>query len=358
MLPAFLDQWSKSSKKVLFLYNIPNGKFDYLSQAFEFIWETNREQVLQTPEQLVKLIEDSDREAAALRLKKLRNGQACEIELGLRFPGNRSKQVKVDAHPITDVAGTITHIMGQVEDVTEQVQYRDYLLEFTRKKNNVLQIVAHDLQGPLAIMNSAAALLEMDHAENRYEEISTYTGIINTAYTDCTRLIKEVLRDEHIKSAATPVKRERFDAIVKARQTAATFVRSKVVKAAIQIQSPEEAIIVELDEVKFTQILNNLITNSIKFTPPTGTITITLEQQGSTLLLTHTDTGIGIPQDLQPYLFEKNNKATRRGLNGEEPNGIGLSIIKDLVEIQGGRIQVKSEENKGTSFYLTFPLIH
>ena len=359
ILPAHFDQYSQSSKKVFFLYNLQTGQFDYLSPSIELIWEMNREQIVQAPELLLTQIMEQDRAAVDLRLEKMAQSLGGEIEFSLEFPDNRSKQVKVNAHPILDAADVMIQVMGQAEDVSEQVQYRKYLLEFARKKDNVLLIVAHDLQGPLSHMKGAANLLKIDHAESHYEDLATYTDIINQAYTDCTKLIKEVLLDEHAKSVSTPVKRTRFEAIEKARQTAATFIRSKVVKASIHIYSPEEKIMVELDEMKFTQILNNLLTNSIKFTPPVGNITITLSTQGNNLLLTHADTGIGIPRELQPYLFEKhNNKAARPGLNGEDSNGIGLSIIKDLVEIQGGKIQLESEENKGTTFYITFPLPH
>ena len=113
----------------------------------------------------------------------------------------------------------------------------------------------------------------------------------------------------------------------------------------------------ELDKVKFSQIINNLITNSIKFTPENGKITIAIDQDESNLLITHSDTGIGIPKALQPYLFDKSSKkAHRTGLQGEGSNGIGLSIIRDLVEVQGGSIWLESEENKGTTFNLTFPI--
>ncbi len=358
MLANIFDQWSQSSKKVLFLYNLTNGQFDYLSPSIQSLWEIERELVLHNPGQLIMAIDSDDREVVTFRYEKVQQGTACEIEFSLRLAENQHKQVKVAAHPIVNDNKVVTHIMGQAEDVTQQALYREYLLEFSRKKNNTLQIVAHDLQGPLAIMKSVANLLDADHAENNYEELSSYTQIINKAYEECIQLIHEVLLDEHVQSVSTPVRRNRFDAVNKVRQTAATFVKSRVVQVPIHVKCPEEKIMVELDEVKFTQILNNLITNSIKFTPSEGEITITLESQGSSLLLTHADTGIGIPKDLQPYLFDKyNTKARRLGLNGEKPNGIGLSIIKDLVELQGGRIEVESQEKKGTSFYLTFPLL-
>ncbi|QMU28363.1 PAS domain-containing sensor histidine kinase [Adhaeribacter radiodurans] len=358
MLATIFDQWSQSSKKVLFLFNMATGHFDYLSPSLTTLWGIKREQVLHDPKQLITAIDQDDQEAVTLRYEKVRQGISIEIEFNISLPENQQKQVKVEAQPILDDNHVITHLMGQAEDVTLQAQYREYLMEFSRKKNNTLHIVAHDLQGPLAIMKSVASLLDADHAEHRYEELTNYTQIINKAYHDCTQLIHEVLLDEHIHSVSTPVRRNRFDVVNKVRQTASTFIKSQVVKIPIHIESPEEKIMVELDEVKFTQIINNLITNSIKYTPPKGEITISLVSEGANLLLTHADTGIGIPVELQPYLFDKyNSKARRLGLNGEKSNGIGLSIIKDLVELQGGKIEVKSEENQGTTFYLTFPLL-
>ncbi len=358
MIPAIFDQWSQSSKKVLFLYNLLTSRLDYLSPSIELLWEVSRDLILQNPQQLLSSVKEDDLQAVVLRFEKACQGIACEIEFGLHLPSNRFKQVKVDVHPIADDLGTLTHLMGQAEDVTQQAQYREHLLEFGRKKNNVLQIVAHDLQGPLAIMKGVVALLDTDHAKGQYEEVTTYTDIINRAYHDCTQLIKEVLLDEHLDSVGTPVKIKRFDAIEKIRQIADLYIKSQVIKVPIHVESPRDKIMVELDEMKFIQIFNNLITNSIKFTPPGEEIAITLVCQGPNLQIIHADTGIGIPLDLQPYLFDKySSQARRPGLNGEEPNGIGLSIVKDLVEVQGGTIKVESQENEGTRFYLTFLLL-
>ncbi|PSR55929.1 hypothetical protein AHMF7605_21700 [Adhaeribacter arboris] len=355
---AIFDQLSKSSNKVLFQYNLLTGKFDYLSLTVESLWEIDKALIEQSPPLLAKRIDENDQEAVALRLEKVWQGQACQIEFSLCFSSDRSKQVKVDAHPVLDDSGRLTSIVGLVEDVTQQAQYREFLLEFSRKKNNALQIVAHDLQGPLAIMKGVAVLMEMDHTQQNYQDLASHLSIIYRAYEDCNKLIADVLRDEHIKSVATPVNTVRFDIVERVKQTVEAFVQSKVIQMTMEVSSSEEKIMVELDEVKFTQILNNLITNSIKFTPPEGRIRISLELQQNRLFISHADTGIGIPREIQPYLFEKHNsKAARPGLNGEKPNAIGLSIVKDLVELQGGTIQLESEESKGTTFYLSFPLL-
>lgn len=356
MIPSLFDQISQASNKVLFLYNFNNGTFDYLSQAITLICQVDREVILQEPAKLMAFISPDDEEAVKRRLQNVRSGNTCQIEFTLQLPDNIKKQIKVDAHPVVDESGKVTAVAGIAEDVTEFSQYLDHLLEFGRKKNNVLQVVAHDLQSPLAIIQSVVSLVNMDHAEHNYEELTTYTDILNKAYADCTKLIKEVLLDEHLKSITTPVKKQKFDAVEKIKSSTELFVKSKLIKATLEVIHPQEKVIVELDEMKFTQVINNLITNSIKFTPPEGNVTITISQQGSRLLIKHADTGIGIPEELQQYIFDRNSKAARRGLNGEEPNGIGLAIIKDLVEIQGGQITFESEENKGTTFYLTYPL--
>ena len=114
------------------------GKFDYLSLAVEQIWEVNRELIEQAPWHLSTAIHENDREAVGLRFKKVCQGIACQMEFSLQFPHNRQKQVKVDAHPIVNESGQVISIVGLVEDVTEQVQYREYLLEFTRKKEEII----------------------------------------------------------------------------------------------------------------------------------------------------------------------------------------------------------------------------
>src|SRR5690606_36187036 len=108
--------------------------------------------------------------------------------------------------------------------------------------------------------------------------------------------------------------------------------------------------------IKFSQILNNLISNSIKFTPPEGSIRIKAYTDGGELVLEHSDNGIGIPEHLLPVLFERRSGASRVGLRGEESRGLGLSIVRELVELQGGSITVKSREQEGTTFTVRLPL--
>ena len=104
-----------------------------------------------------------------------------------------------------------------------------------------------------------------------------------------------------------------------------------------------------------TQVINNLLSNAIKFTPNNGQVQVILEQgsRGDVRLLVR-DTGIGIPKDSIPKLFDKFTSVSKAGTAGEKSTGLGMSITKTLVERMEGEIQVESEIGKGTTFIITF----
>ena len=103
---------------------------------------------------------------------------------------------------------------------------------------------------------------------------------------------------------------------------------------------------------KFTHVLENLLGNAIKFTPPGGVVTISLKKVNKQVLLQVSDTGIGIPAHLQESIFEKFTTANRVGTEGESTTGLGLYIVKQIVEKHKGKIWLESQENVGTSFYV------
>ncbi|WP_230145323.1 MULTISPECIES: sensor histidine kinase KdpD [unclassified Pedobacter] len=122
-------------------------------------------------------------------------------------------------------------------------------------------------------------------------------------------------------------------------------------------RSSKERIFAEIDEDKFMQVINNLISNSLKFTPKNGNIDVYLTESKKQILITVADNGIGIPKEYHATLFEKFTNARRNGLNGEQSTGLGMSIIKTIVEWHKGKIWFDSEENKGTKFYIELPKV-
>jgi signal transduction histidine kinase len=102
-------------------------------------------------------------------------------------------------------------------------------------------------------------------------------------------------------------------------------------------------------------VFTNLITNAIKFSPRNATITIRMEQRPGEVLIQVIDNGLGIPAHMQSKIFDVFTRAQRRGTNGEESFGMGLSISKQIVEAHGGRISFESEPGKGSIFCVTLP---
>jgi two-component system sensor histidine kinase VicK len=117
-----------------------------------------------------------------------------------------------------------------------------------------------------------------------------------------------------------------------------------------------EKIYIELDEDKFMQVINNLISNALKFTPSGGEININIYKKAESVLISIADTGIGIPEAFHECLFDKFTIARRNGLRGEVTTGLGMSLIKTIVEWHGGKIWFNSKENVGTEFFVELPL--
>ncbi|MCS7074234.1 MAG: HAMP domain-containing histidine kinase, partial [Bacteroidia bacterium] len=115
------------------------------------------------------------------------------------------------------------------------------------------------------------------------------------------------------------------------------------------------------DESKLTQVFINFLSNAVKFTPKGGSITVTVDQatdkDGKPMAkISIADTGIGIPKDKIPYLFEKFSALQRSGTAGEKGTGLGMSIAMELVNQHRGYIEVASEEGKGTTFTIFLPV--
>jgi two-component system sensor histidine kinase VicK len=140
------------------------------------------------------------------------------------------------------------------------------------------------------------------------------------------------------------------------RQAIAMFVEAQDhLQKHITFSHSKEKIYAEMDSMKFLQIVNNLVSNALKFTNVNGRISIHLEHFESTFLLTVQDDGIGIPKNLQPFLFRKYSEAGRTGVGGQQSVGLGMWIVRSLVEEHKGEVWFESEEGSGSKFYVEIP---
>lgn len=166
-------------------------------------------------------------------------------------------------------------------------------------------------------------------------------------------MIQEFVKKEFVESVGVALVKKRTNLTPIFISTAEEYQQKEnELGKAFRLNISDEQIFVEIDESKFFQAVNNLIFNAIKFTTDGGTITLSLQGQGETVLISVADNGIGIPKKYHEYLFERYNEARRVGLKGEPSVGLGMSIIKTIVDWHNGKVWFESEENKGSTFYI------
>jgi len=256
---------------------------------------------------------------------------------------------------LVEEAGQQT-IVGFAEDISAVKAYSIYTKKYTDKKNATLNILSHDLAGPLAMIQNLSSLLteELQHKES--EDINKLINLIGKTSKQGTRLIQEFITQEFLDSTNTDMFRQRVDIVKMTKNTVEEYQQSKKrINKVFELHTSSDSIFMELDENKFMQALNNLISNAIKFTPDGGAITVSVEEEEETVLFKVADNGVGIPEKYHATLFDKFTNARRPGIKGEPSVGLGMSIIKTIVEWHQGKIWFESEENKGSTFYISLP---
>lgn len=214
------------------------------------------------------------------------------------------------------------------------------------QKNEILGFVAHDLRNPLNNIEALCTLLLNNNQPQ--QELHLILHATHHAKSIINDLIEAVKNDKNkVDTEALNLNIFLTDIIAKWRTN---NTRSLMLQLGDQdITSPANA-------SKLERVLDNLISNAIKFSPIDREITIALNKVNQHAEIEVIDHGIGIPEELKPFIFQQFSKAGRSGLQGEKSIGLGLHISQLIIEQHGGKLNVQSQENIGTTFTLELPL--
>jgi two-component system sensor histidine kinase VicK len=221
-------------------------------------------------------------------------------------------------------------------------------------KNEILSVVAHDLRSPISNIQTLVELIQ------NYELSAVEKNEYLRRIVDCCIKANTTIRDiintaRQDTMAEMTVSRENLNTVIWDMYSG----WEKIIngKRKLNLVLPAQEVFADINKDKFHRIMDNLISNAIKFTTElNGSISIELRINDNKACIAVKDNGIGIPEHQLPHLFEKFTAAGRTGLNNEASIGLGLSISKQLVEKHKGRIYVETEEYKGTTFYIELPL--
>lgn len=244
-----------------------------------------------------------------------------------------------------------------------QYQVRDLLAETrnaVRQRDQFLAMLGHELRNPLATLTNAMSVIEASCPSTDQLEIE-HREIIRRQLGHLSRLVDDLLDVSRITSGKVVLQRKPLN-VCELVHRAAKAVRGLVSAQGheLSVECPDgEPIIVEADSVRLEQVFNNLLTNAVKYTPAGGKISVSVEAPNGEVSLHFKDNGIGITPELLPRVFELFTQADRSLDRAQGGMGIGLTLVRSLIEMHGGHVKAHSDgPGKGSEFTITLPRSH
>lgn len=233
------------------------------------------------------------------------------------------------------------------------IEEKNILIEnASNAKNEILGIVAHDLRNPLAIIRSLTSIMETDEfgAHDYHENLR----MIQTSCDKASSIINDLIEtaqnetDNSFELEKTELDNFLYTIIDE-------WLKSRQDQVNILYKNPGTQVYAHVNKEKMQRVMDNLILNAIKFSGLNRNIEVSLSVIDHEIFIAIKDDGIGIPEDMLPYIFDRFSKARRNGIRGEASVGLGLSIVQQIVRKHNGDIKVCSNETDGTTFTITLP---
>ncbi len=257
---------------------------------------------------------------------------------------------KISISPVLDEEKQVRFFMGSVQDITKEKQV-------DRMKTEFVSLASHQLRTPLSAINWYTEMLLDGDAGEINKSQKEFLDAIHNGNQRMIELVNSLLNVSRIelgtlrsdpeeidpKSVAQNVINE-LSATIKQRKQKFNFVYDDSIG------------IIYSDPKLINIIFQNLLSNAVKYTPEKGSISCTVKKQGKNVSIDVKDSGYGIPDDQKDKIFSKLFRADNVRVQDTEGNGLGLYLVKSIVEKMKGKIWFKSKENKGTTFYITIPL--
>ncbi len=263
-------------------------------------------------------------------------------------------------------------ILGELEEKREQLEQVNHQLnetnrnlneanaklrEISEMKEEFLALTTHDLRSPLAVISGVISFFTSGRLGELSGEQKNMVAMMERNAQSLIELVNDLLDASKLEAGSMRLDPTSIDLrglINELHETIEPLAREKNIT--LKEELPPRLPPIEADRAKLRRIIVNLLSNAIKFTQHGGTVTVTAERIGNYLRVAVADTGVGIAPEDVARLFDKYEQARSRATRGEKGTGLGLYIIRQLVELHGGEIHVQSEPGKGSTFTFTLPI--
>jgi PAS domain S-box-containing protein len=313
-------------------------------------------------------------------MKRLLHGEDIDEEMKHVTKDGRVLWLHVRGHPIRNERGQVTQLVGSAKDITHERQVEQevhesnerlrllsmQLREADRRKDEFLAILAHELRNPLAPIRNALEL--MGRANGDSELVQDARAIMERQVGQMVRLVDDLLEVSRVTRGALELRKQRIE--LTAAVHSAVEATQPLIQAAghkLVVNLPPEPVHLDADPARLAQVFSNLLNNAAKYTDSGGHIWLNAELEtsnpcqttnGESVVVSVRDTGIGIPADHLPRLFEMFSQVAPSLERSRGGLGIGLSLARALVELHGGVIEAKSGgPGKGSEFIIRLPAV-
>jgi PAS domain S-box-containing protein len=266
------------------------------------------------------------------------------------FSNAENVWLEIRAYPAID-GGLATFF----RDISDRKQAEEKLKEADRRKDEFLAMLAHELRNPLAPISAAAELLKT--TELPPEHVRNTSDIISRQVNHMTGLINDLLDVSRVTTGFVDIAKSEVDinkVVFDAFEQVRPLIESR--RHQFSLQKEVDSALVIGDHKRLVQILANLLNNAAKYTPEGGQILVQLSATENEVVLSVSDNGIGMSSELLPRLFQPFSQAKRTSDRAQGGLGLGLTLVKRLVELHGGNVIPESKgENAGSKFTITLP---
>jgi signal transduction histidine kinase len=243
-------------------------------------------------------------------------------------------------------------------EIHRQLEQKNVQLEIlNQEKNHFLSIAAHDLRNPLTTIYTAADLITEELKDKTSSEAIDFLEMIKQSSKFMRGLIEELLDVSVIESGQLSIHLEPVNVIDLIRNNVAL---NRVIAGRKQItveyNCADNLPVLRLDRKKIEQVLNNLISNAIKYSFPQSKVIINSKFENDNLIISVSDEGQGIPPAEMNKLFKPFSRTSAKATSGESSTGLGLVIVRKIVEAHNGRVWAESQVKKGSTFYISLPV--
>jgi len=286
-----------------------------------------------------------------------------------KYIEHMKKWIDIMSYPVLDDDNNIQYLIEHIRDITDlkrsemilqkHIGLQERLLEeaneYDKLKTEFFANISHELKTPLNVIIASLQILEKYYTPR--DNGVKYTKIMKQNCYRLLRLLNNLIDMTKIDTGFVKLHLENKDIVSFIRQitlSVSHYIENKSIK--LIFDGTEDEIIMAFDSEKIDRIMLNLLSNAAKFTPSGGEIRVRVSEEDNHVIISVKDTGVGIPYEKQQLIFERFGQVDSPITRHNKGSGIGLSLVKSLVELHDGVIEFYSEEEKGTEFIIKLPI--